>query len=131
MNIYRFIFIVKCPVNGKPISYAFELQKPDSEKVMVEDISAFAKAFNSEFHEQLADAFLEKFGGQQILKAHHHGVDIETHRGFETLQFDGRTKRRIVMGKTVFEKGVEIQTVADAAQQAEQVAAVFSGEYPR
>ena len=81
MNIYRFTFMVRCPVNRRIVSYAFELRKPDHEKVMVEHIQIAAALYETAYHEEIADAFLKQFGGQQILKAHHHGVDIETRRG--------------------------------------------------
>lgn len=113
MNIYRFNFIVRCPMNRKFISYVFELRKPDSEKVQVEHIQMEAALYETAFHEQLADVFFERFGGQQILKAHHHGVDIETQRGFEAPD-SGRLKERVVIGKTVFEKGVEARLVVEA-----------------
>lgn len=119
MNIYRHQFVSKCPNNGDFIVYDFELRKPDEETVFVEHIVIASKLWNPAFHEQIADAFFKQFGGQQILKAHHHGVEIETKRGFEPLSFLGKLARRVQVGKTVYEKGVDVQLVADAATRKE------------
>lgn len=112
MNIYRFNFIARCPTNGKLISYAYELRKPDNEKVLVEHIKTAAALLDSGFHEDIADILFSRFGGVQILKANHHEVDIETHRGADPKE-SGRLAERVVIGKTVFEKGVEVSAVVD------------------
>jgi len=78
MNIYRHQFVCHCPNNSLPIVY--ELQIETTETIMVEKITEECAKEKSAFHEKLADKFLSIFGGRQILKAHHHGVDIETIR---------------------------------------------------
>lgn len=81
LNIYRHRFVCICPDNPQAIIYDFELQ---SEKmVRVEHIVVACALFQQAFHEKIADALFERFGGYQVLKAHHHGVDIETRRGVE------------------------------------------------
>lgn len=80
MNIYRHMFVSFCPNNDKPIIYALEIV---SEKaIYVEHIVTAATLHKRAFHEAIADDLHARFGGQQTLKAHHHGVDIETRRGF-------------------------------------------------
>ncbi|SAL47252.1 hypothetical protein AWB74_02117 [Caballeronia arvi] len=81
-NIYRHTFVSRCPNNGKQIIYTFELRKPAGVTVYVEHIVTAAALYDEAFHEQIADFFFKQFGGQQVLRAHHHGVDIETRRGF-------------------------------------------------
>ena len=49
--------------------------------ITVEEIMAVCAEFEAEYHEEIADALFQRFGGVQILKAHHHGVDVETRRG--------------------------------------------------
>lgn len=113
MNIYRFQFVSRCPVNRKPIVYELELRKPDDAKVLVEHLEIAASLYETAYHEQLADYFFKQFGGQQVLKAHHHGVDIETQRGFDII--DGmRLKQRVQIGATVYEKGTLASNVAEA-----------------
>lgn len=82
MNIYRHQFIVSCPANSKPIIYALEIQ---SEKMIyAEKIIVACAMWQSEFHEKMADSLAFQFPNtRQVLRAHHHGVDIETQRGFE------------------------------------------------
>jgi hypothetical protein len=78
MNIYRHAFTCHCPNNGIPVVYQLEIHSENM--IQVEDIVSAAKELKSEYHEALADNFCSRFGGFQILKGHHHGVDIETHR---------------------------------------------------
>lgn len=113
MNIYRFKFVSRCPNNNKPIMYEFELRKPDADKVFVEHIEIAAALYDTAFHEQIADAFFKQFGGQQILKAHHHGIDIETHRGFDAPDC-GRLVQRVQVGSAVYEKGTEAKLAIEA-----------------
>ena len=79
MNIYRHQFVCKCPANGMQIIYALQIES----KAMIhaEHIVADGGQHRSAYHEAIADALHAALGGQQILTAHHHGVDIETHRG--------------------------------------------------
>lgn len=78
MNRYRTEFFAKCPNNGLRIKYQLEIVA--GEKVMVEDIIAAVDALSSGFHEDIADQLHARLGHQQVLTAHHHGVDIETIR---------------------------------------------------
>lgn len=80
MNIYRQQFVSHCPNNGLHIIYSLEIQT--AEVIHVEHIVTATRLMADSLHEQIADELYERFGGRQILKAHHHGVDIETRRGF-------------------------------------------------
>jgi hypothetical protein len=51
--------------------------------IHVEKIVIACQMWQEAYHEKVADNLHYQFGGRQILKAHHHGVDIETRRGFE------------------------------------------------
>lgn len=79
MNIYRYRFFCHCPNNGQIIEYSLEIHH--TEMVQVEHIVKACALHKNTFHEAIADALVARFGGYQILKAHHHGVDIETWRG--------------------------------------------------
>lgn len=79
MNRYRHRFMVGCPVNGIAIRYRLTVWTED--KIMVEDIVKACKAQAVGFHEEIADRLHHRFGGRQVLRAHHHGVDIRTIRG--------------------------------------------------
>lgn len=81
MNIYRHQFVAECPNNGVMIVYELEIQA--TWIIHVEHITTFTKLIQRGFHEDIADRLWDKFHGKQILKAHHHGVDIESRRGFE------------------------------------------------
>jgi hypothetical protein len=82
MNIYRHQFVVACPANAKPIIYHLEIK---SEKmIFVEKIAIACALWQSEYHEKMADHLAQQFPGTaQTLKAHHHGVDVETFRQAE------------------------------------------------
>lgn len=79
MNIYRYQFVSQCPANGLYIIFHLEIQT--KQMVMVDEIKDFARTLAKQYHEPIADALHEKFGGYQILIAKHHGVEIETRRG--------------------------------------------------
>lgn len=79
MNIYRTEFSAACPNNGAHITYTLEIRT--ERVIMVEDIVARTRTLRSGYHEQIADRLHKVLGGEQVLRAHHHGVDIETHRG--------------------------------------------------
>lgn len=79
MNIYRYTFKAKCPNNDQRIAYELTLESPTM--VMVEKITGCCDELVSGFHEDLADLLLLKLGGKQTIRAHHHGVDVETVRG--------------------------------------------------
>ncbi|WP_431290436.1 hypothetical protein [Burkholderia cepacia] len=103
-NVYRTGFVSRCPTNRQLISYALEIET--DEMIHVEHITTAAAMHESGYHEAIADDLFKRFGGRQILKAHHHGVDIETRRGFEP-ESCGRLVQRVIIGSTVYEKGVE------------------------
>lgn len=82
MNIYRHRFFVACPNNGAIIEY--DLQIESEKMIFVEKIVVACAMWQQEFHEKMADSLAYQFPNtQQILRAHHHGVDIETRRGFQ------------------------------------------------
>lgn len=78
-NIYHYVFTVTCPNNSRVILYDLEIVHKDM--VMVEDIIAACSELPSCFQEEIADRLYERFGGYQVIKAHHHGVNVETRRG--------------------------------------------------
>lgn len=80
MNIYRQQFVSHCPHNGLHIIYSLEIQT--AEVIHVEHIVTATRLMADSLHENIADELYERFGGRQILRAHHHGVDIESRRGF-------------------------------------------------
>lgn len=104
VNIYRHEFVSVCPNNGQSIIYALEIAT--DRVIYVEHITTAATLHKRAFHEAIADDLFARFGGKQILRAHHHGVDVETRRGFEEASC-GRLTQRVQIGTTVFEKGVE------------------------
>lgn len=81
MNIYRHQFVCHCPANNKAIIY--DLCIESDVMIHVEHIVTAAALHQKGYHEAVADDLMKKLGGRQVLKAHHHGVDIETRRGFE------------------------------------------------
>lgn len=78
INIYRRSFTAICPNNGLPIDYALEIKHRDV--IMAEQIVEYTTGLEPSYHGQIADDLLSRFGGDQTIKAHHHGVDIETTR---------------------------------------------------
>lgn len=80
MNSYSTYFSTKCPSNGQFICYHLEIST--SAVIMVEAIQRAIKELPTvSYHEDNADLLASMLGGRQILRAHHHGVDIETVRG--------------------------------------------------
>lgn len=80
MNIYRHQFVCTCPANEQPIIYDFELHS--TKMIYVEKIKLACQLWQQEYHEKIADALALQFPGtRQFLRAHHHGVEIETQRG--------------------------------------------------
>lgn len=78
-NRYTHHFTLKCPVNGTRIEYTLIIET--CKRVMVEDILQQVVALpNPGFHEDAADLLAATLPGRQTLRAHHHGVDIETQR---------------------------------------------------
>lgn len=81
MNIYTTQFKATCPNNGLIISYKLKIET--EEKIMVETIAAACHMKPSGYHEDIADAIYARIGaGRHTLVAYHHGVWIETRRGF-------------------------------------------------
>lgn len=78
MNRYRTTFFALCPANGTRIEY--ELEIVTGERLMVERIMEVVNAMTCGFHEDFADALQLSLGGSQVLRAQHHGVEIETIR---------------------------------------------------
>lgn len=78
-NLYRHAFEARCPANDLPVRYDLEIEA--REMIRVEAIVEACAKHKSEYHEAIADDLIAKFGGRQVLRAHHHGVDIETRRG--------------------------------------------------
>lgn len=82
MNIYRTKFVARCPVNDQRVEYNLEIRS--TFVVMVEDIQQWCEAalkVEKPYHENMADFLITELGGQQVLRAFHHGVEIETRRG--------------------------------------------------
>ena len=104
MNIYRHQFVSHCPNNDKPIIYALEIETDSV--IQVEHIVTACSLHKRAYHEAIADELHQRFDGRQTIRAHHHGVDIETQRGFEQAT-SGRLTQRVQIGTTVFEKGVD------------------------
>lgn len=81
MNIYTIKFKSTCPNNGLIISYTLRIET--DEKIMVETIISACHTNKSGYHEDIADAIYARLGaGRHVLRAYHHGVHIETRRGF-------------------------------------------------
>lgn len=82
MNIYKHQFVVACPNNKKPILYDLEIRA--DKMIYVEKIVIACQLWQQEYHEKIADSLAYQFPETyQVLRAHHHGVDIETRRGLE------------------------------------------------
>lgn len=84
MNIYRFTFWARCPVNGSAIKYQAEVRTQGV--VMAEDLLSFGDECKAGLHEEFADRMLARFGGFQRLTANHDGVEIETIRWAQAQQ---------------------------------------------
>lgn len=110
-NIYRHRFIAKCPHNGAPILYSLEIET--DELIHVEHIVMACALVDSGFHEEIANSLSKRFKGMQTIKAHHHGVDIETRRGFDAPDC-GLLTQRVIVGSTVYEKGVDARLAIEA-----------------
>jgi len=79
-NRYSHQFVAACPNNGMQIIYNLVIETADK-MIQVEHITTATALIKQGFHEQIADELHRRFGGLQTLRAHHHGVDIETVRG--------------------------------------------------
>lgn len=79
VNIYRHMFFAVCPDNDEIISYRLTIKT--GKMINVSEIDSRTDSYDRGYHEQLADDLHKAFGGLQVLKARHHGTDIETVRG--------------------------------------------------
>jgi hypothetical protein len=78
LNIYTQRFTVRCPNNETPVGYTLKIYS--SHMIYVESIQEEVLKYTHGFHEEIADQLFAKFGGQQVITAHHHGTDITTTR---------------------------------------------------
>lgn len=78
MNIYRHTFTAACPSDDEVIVYRLEIRSQSM--IRVEHIKTATALIKQGWHEQIADQLAERFGGDQIIKAVHQGVEIETVR---------------------------------------------------
>lgn len=77
MNIYTQRFRALCPFNSRAVDYVLTIES--ARMIMVEDLQQVTRDLIG-YHEDFADKLWQRFGGRQILTAHHHGTDIETIR---------------------------------------------------
>ena len=78
MNRYDHTFAATCPTDGATIIYHLTIKIETV--IMAEDIAAACRFAEPVYHEALADALFEKFGGRQKVRAMHQGVHITTTR---------------------------------------------------
>lgn len=78
MNIYRHTFTAACPSDAEVIVYSLEIRS--LQMIRVEHIKTATSLIKQGWHEQIADQLAERFGGDQVIKAVHRGVEIETVR---------------------------------------------------
>lgn len=77
-NTYRHMFTAACPSDGEMIIYSLEIRT--QLMILVEHIKTATALIKQGWHEQIADQLAERFGGEQVIKAVHQGVEIETVR---------------------------------------------------
>lgn len=78
MNKYTVKFFAKCPANGVRVEYVLAITA--NKTIKVELLMETVNQYDGWFHEDIADSLSERFEGQQVLTAFHHGVFIETTR---------------------------------------------------
>lgn len=78
INIYSHTFAAACPSDGETIIYHLEIRS--ASMIHVEHIRTSVALIKSGYHERIADELIERFGGDQTIKAIHQGVEIETVR---------------------------------------------------
>lgn len=78
MNIYKGSFKSTCPSDGDIVSYNYSIISERT--IMVEDILDFLSKYPEVYQEALADDMFKRFGGYQIIKGVHQGVEITTLR---------------------------------------------------
>ncbi|MBC3490367.1 hypothetical protein [Pseudomonas taiwanensis] len=83
-NTYRHTFTATCPGEGEGegegevIVYSLEIRSQTM--VRVEHIKTATALIKQGWHEQIADQLAGRFGGDQVIKAVHQGVEIESVR---------------------------------------------------
>lgn len=77
-NTYRHTFTAACPADGEVIFYSLEIRS--LAMILVEHIKTTTALIKQGWHEQIADQLAESFGGDQVIKAVHQGVEIKTVR---------------------------------------------------
>ncbi|PYC35121.1 hypothetical protein DMX05_21610 [Pseudomonas soli] len=77
-NTYRHTFTATCTGDGEVIVYSLEIRS--LQMIRVEQIKTATSLIKQCWHEQIADQLAERFGGDQVIKAVHQGVEIETVR---------------------------------------------------
>ncbi|OAS28010.1 hypothetical protein AYO08_00995 [Pseudomonas putida] len=77
-NTYRHTFTATCPGDGEVIVYKLEIRSQTM--IRVEHIKTATALIKQGWHEQIADNLAERFGGDQVIKAVHQGIEIETVR---------------------------------------------------
>ncbi len=77
-NTYRHAFTATCPSDGEVIVYSLEIRSKTM--IRVEHIKTATALIKQGWHEQIADQLAERFGGGQVIKAVHQGVEIVTVR---------------------------------------------------
>lgn len=80
MNMYTRTFAVTCPNNGEAIIYTLQITVPAARMIPVEHIVTACALHKKGYHEAIADDLYARFGGHQVMTAHHHGVDLKTVR---------------------------------------------------
>lgn len=79
MNTYETQWHCKCPINKVRVLYRAKIET--KEIISVEELLAYIeKYYQDGFHELIATALQEKFGGKQTITADHHSVTITTTR---------------------------------------------------
>ncbi|MNY45299.1 hypothetical protein D3C86_1803910 [compost metagenome] len=78
VNIYKHTFSAVCPSDGETIIYRLEIRS--NSMIHVEHIKAATALIKKGWHEQIADRLSESLGGEQLIVATHHGVEITTVR---------------------------------------------------
>jgi len=77
-NTYRHLFTATCPGDGEVIVYSLAICS--RAMIRVEHIKTATALIKQGWHQQIADNLAERFGGDQVIKAVHQGVEIETVR---------------------------------------------------
>jgi hypothetical protein len=78
LNIYTQHFTAECVNNSHTVAYDLTIESRTT--IMVEDIQSEVSKLKRGYHEHFADSLYARFGGKQMITAHHHGTDITTVR---------------------------------------------------